>query len=316
MAMVQFKKASRKQAKAAIMVQGLSGSGKSGAALALAHTLVKKDWDSVYALDSENKSLSLYVDNTLHNGVRVQPFLIGELSNETGYKPSVYQAYRDKAIEMGGKAFIADSMTHMWQQKGGVLDMVSKAEASSKNKYTVWGLPEIAAEKNIILDLVRSQYIHTINTVRVKEKMAMSTDAVTGKTTMEKLGEMPQMLPGISYEPDLVISMVMPGAHDKAPVFTVEKSRYAIFEKGQQYLLNQGIMDQLAAYLEEGVDPDTLLNQQRLDYIDGITVLLDENTSSKAIWPVLKKNAGHEKTALKDMDLKTVRLLYAQLVAD
>ena len=312
---IQFKKASRKQAKASIAIQGLSGTGKSGTALLLGYYLAKKDWSKVAAVDSENKSLSLYVDNILHNGLRVEPFLVGELSPDTGFKPSVFQQYRNKAIEMGCLSYIEDSMSHMWQYKGGVLDMVSQAEASTKNKYTVWGLPDIVLEKNIILDLIRSQYIHTINTWRVKEKMAISTD-VQGRTTMEKLGELPQMVPGISFEPDLVIVMQSPGSSDKPPVFTIDKSRYAIFEKGQSYILNQTIIDQLVKYLDEGIDPESLLDQQRQDFINAITAVLDESPSAKAIWPVLKENAKLGKIALKDMDLKTVRLLYSQLVSD
>ena len=55
----EFQEVTREKAKAAIQIQGLSGRGKSGLALLLAYFLTG-DWKSVYAIDTENKSMSLY----------------------------------------------------------------------------------------------------------------------------------------------------------------------------------------------------------------------------------------------------------------
>lgn len=313
---VQFQKATRKQAKASILIEGLSGSGKTGLALALAQVLADNDWDSIYAVDAENKSMSLYVDNVLHTGQKVNPFNVLELSDETGYKPSIYAAARDFAIEQHGKVIINDSTTHMWQYKGGLLDMVNEAKKTNKDKYAVWGEPQIQAEKQVIMDLMRSPYIHVINTVRVKEKMLYSVDE-TGKTVLEKAGEQPIMMPDIAYEPDLVLMMVKPGTDTEAPIAKVDKSRYSILKPGETYVFTQKLMEQLRDYLNEGTDPAEIFEQQRKEYIEMITTMLDESESLKKLWKELKKRVGlDEKIKINDIPLPKLKQLYSMIATD
>ena len=311
---VQFTKATRKQAKASVLIEGLQGRGKSGLALSMAKVLADNDWDSVYAVDAENKSLSLFVDNTLHTGDKVGPFNVLELSNETGYKPSTYAAARDFAIENHGKVIINDSTTHMWQYKGGVLDMVNEAKKTNKDKYAVWGEPQIAAEKQVIMDLMRSPYIHVINTVRMKEKMLYSVDE-TGKATLEKAGDQPIMMPDIAYEPDLVLEMVKAGTDTEAPIARVDKSRYAIFKPGETYVFTEQLLQQFKSYLNEGADPEKIFEQQRQDLIKAIKEQLDANESLKKLWKPLKKKAGVEDKQLDEIPLPKLKQLYA-MVAD
>lgn len=309
---IQFTKATRKQAKASVLIEGLQGRGKSGLALSMAYVLSDNNWDDVYAVDAENKSLSLFVDNPLHLGERVGQFNVLELSNETGYKPSVYAAARDFAIENHGKAIINDSTTHMWQYKGGVLDMVNEAKKTNKDKYAVWGEPEIAAEKQVIMDLMRSQYIHVINTVRMKEKMLYSTDE-TGKTVLEKAGEQPIMMPDIAYEPDLVLIMVKAGTDTDAPIAKVDKSRYSIFKPGETYVFTDKLLHQFKDYLNEGVDPEEIFEQQRKDYVAAITQMLDADEALKKLWKPLKKKAGCENMQLEEIPLPKLKLLMAMI---
>ena len=56
-----FEEAKRVACKASILIEGLSGRGKSGLALLLAKGLTK-DWTKVFAIDTENKSLNLFTD--------------------------------------------------------------------------------------------------------------------------------------------------------------------------------------------------------------------------------------------------------------
>ena len=313
---ISFHKATRKQAKASILIEGLSGKGKSGLALKIAKGLADNAWDKIYAVDSENKSLSLYVGINLDDGEKVGEFNVVELDNSTGYKPTLYKACRDYAIKDGGSVYIADSITHMWQAKGGVLDMVNEAKKTNKDSYAVWGEPEIALEKNTIMDLIRSKDIHTINTVRVKEKMEYVTGD-DGRTKLEKLGALPIISPEIAYEPDLVLIMEEPGTSDgKAPVAYVEKSRYAILTPGERYVFNNELIAQLKTYLDEGVDPESLLEQQRLDYVKGMKEYLDTHVSAKNIWKIIKKDAGVENVKLEDLPLDILKTLYNKLVSD
>lgn len=312
-----FRKAKRLQCKASILIDGLSGLGKSGLALALGYGLVK-DWNKIAAVDSENRSLPLYVGRFLSTGVKVEEFSVGDLTADDGFKPSHYAAYRDLAIKEGFEALLCDSISHMWQYKGGILDMVTEAQrvgGSGINKYTAWGLPEIVTEKNLIMSLIRSPKLHCINTVRVKEKMEFVTGD-DGKQGLKSLGEQQIVMPDLKYEPDLVLSMLSPGDSDgTAPVVIVDKSRYAPFRVGDTYTMTANLIEQLRMFLEEGTSPEELLEMQRADYVNAITEYLDLNTSAASIWKILKENAGVKDTVLGEIPLKTLKILFGQLTA-
>ena len=66
---------------------------------------------------------------------------------------------------------IKDSISHAWQYKGGVLDLVNAAAKKLKNndKYGAWRDETVAAEKLEVLDLIRDPQVHVITTVRVIE---------------------------------------------------------------------------------------------------------------------------------------------------
>lgn len=123
-------------------------------------------------------------------------------------------------------------------------------------------------------------------------------------------------MPDLKYEPDLVLSMQEPGSmNGTPPKAKVIKTRYAIFQKGEVYEFTESLMLQLKQYLAEGADPEVLKEQQRVEYIDNITKLLDENASSRTIFPSLKEQIGKKDVALKDMELNDVRILYSMLIS-
>ena len=311
-----FRKAERLQCKASILLEGLSGRGKSGLALALAYGLVK-DWEKIAAVDTENRSLPLYVGSTLHTGTLIEPFMVGDLTAEDGYKPSHYDAYREAAITAGYQALVCDSISHMWQYKGGVLDMVTQLQASDRtlNKYNAWGHPSIVAEKNMIMSLIRHPKLHCINTVRVKEKMEFITDD-NGKTGLKSLGEQQIVMPDLKYEPDLVLTMLEPGnSKGQAPLVKVAKSRYAPFTVDETYRMTGELIEQLRMFLEEGTSPEELLRMQHEEYIHAVSQFLDEHPNARQIWPVLKENAGVKDAKLTEIPLATLKLLFGQLVA-
>lgn len=312
----KFRKAARTQCKASVVIDGLSGTGKTGLALALAYGL-SGDWESIAAVDSENKSMDLYEGQMLHTGVRVGAFNVQDLTAEDGYKPSYFSAFRDEAIRLGYKALICDSISHMWQYKGGVLDMVSEAQRKDPraNNYTVWGSAEISSEKNLIFAMIRHPKIHCINTLRVKEKMEMVTGD-TGKMIVQSLGEQQIIAPDFKYEPDLVLSMLSPGDDSgRPPRVMVDKSRYSVFKVNEEYNMTAEIIEQLRLFLEEGISPEELDEMQRVEYVNAIKERLDSNPSSKAVWEVLKEQAGVKGIQLKDIPLAKLKVLFSQLIA-
>ncbi len=316
----KFRIAQRTACKASVLLEGISGRGKTGLALAMAEILAGGEWDDIYAIDTENKSLDLYTGVTLHTGAVVGAFHVGELTHEDGYRPTHYELWREAALAAGAKVLISDSISHMWTYKGGVLDMVSELfkNNANRNKYSAWGEPEIVLEKNKIMDLIRHPKLHTISTVRSKEKQEIIPDPENpNRNIVQSLGEQQIMMPDLKFEPDLVLSLLNPGKPDGTPpVAKVLKSRYAPFAVDETYKVTGDLIRQMKQFLEEGTSPEELLEQQRQDYVQAITEYLDTHNNAKTIWPILKQDAGFKDTPLKDLPLKALKVLFSQLVAD
>ena len=310
-----FNEVTREKAKAAIQIQGLSGRGKTGLALLIAYALVG-DWAKVFAIDTENRSMNLYQGLKDPSGNTYEKFKVGFLTPDIGYKPSNYLAFRDTAIKSGAEAVIFDSVSHAWQYKGGVLDLVAQAKSKStryqKDQYAAWGDEEVVKEKNELLELIRSEKVHMITTVRVKEKMEYDKDE-SGKTVLVSLGEQQIQQADLKYEPDLVLEMVSPGSDKVYPCAKVLKTRYAFLKLGETYCFDANLLTQLKAYLDEGIDPDLLLEKQREEYINAVKSLLDTRPNLKAIWDVIKADVGYKDTKLADLPLEIVKKCYLKL---
>lgn len=311
---LNFRDATRQQAKASILIEGLSGRGKSGLALLLAHALAGNDWSKVYAVDTENRSLDLFEGINMSSGAKCEPFKKVDLLPAHGFAPSNYLLCKENAIKAGGEVMINDSITHMWQQEGGVLDIVSAIQLKDSkryNNYTAWGAPEVKAEKQAIFNVVRDARIHVISTVRVKEKFEINSDH-----TLTSLGEQEQQMPDLKYEPDLVVQMLKAGAmNGTPPTAKVIKSRYAILQEGEVYQFTDAIIDSLVDYLHKGTDPKELLEKQRMDYIKTIKEILESDVSKKTMFPILKEQQGHKDTKLVDLPLEVLQTLLGSLLA-
>ena len=311
---LNFRDATRQQAKASILIEGLSGRGKSGLALLLGHALAGNDWSKVYAIDTENRSLDLFEGINMSNGAKCEPFKKVDLLPAHGYAPSNYLLCKENAVNSGGEVIINDSITHMWQQEGGVLDLVSQVQMKDSkryNNYTAWGAPEVKAEKQAIYNVVRDARIHVISTVRVKEKFEINSDHA-----LTSLGEQEQQMPDLKYEPDLVIQMQKAGAmNGTAPIAKIIKSRYAVLQEGEIYQFTDNIIASLVDYLHKGTDPEELFEKQRQDYIQTIKDILDGDVSKKTMFATLKEQQGYKDVKLVDLPLDVLQTLLGILLA-
>lgn len=313
--LIKFEVAARVQCKASIMIQGLTGTGKTGLALLIAKALTG-DWKKVGIIDTENKSANLYTDLKTPDNDIYKGFMIGQLTPDIGFKPTNYLAFREMAKKQGITALIKDSISHAWQYKGGVLDLVATAKTKSqhyaKDKYAAWGDEEVVKEKNELLQLIRDPDMHIITTVRVKEKMEYDTD-VNGKTILKSLGEQQIQQADLKYEPDLVLETLSPGSETEYPVAKVIKTRYAFLTKDETYTFTPSLLEQLRTYLEEGTSAEELKEKQHKEYADAITELLDNKPNLRPIWKVLKKDAGYEEAKLTDLPLSVIKQLYIKI---
>lgn len=318
-----FEKATRAKSKASILIEGLSGKGKSGLALTLAYYLSDKDWTKVFDIDTENNSIQLFTDLPAAAGMKFEDFQIGNFTPDLKYKPSHYNEFKEAALENGAKVVINDSISHAWTYEGGILDIVARLKKSvdryKKDSYAAWGDDEVIMEKQKLFQLFRDSRCHIISTVRVKEKMEYDTND-QGKTILKSLGEQEIMQADIKYEPDLVLSMISPGKTSKHklkhPVAEVKKSRYAILEEGQEYEFTPSLCEQIRDYLEEGASPEELLEKQRQEYISGIKDYLDNHKNAVPIWEVAKTDAGYKDTKLTEMPLEVLKPIFIRLTID
>lgn len=311
------RKAERSKVKASIMIEGLTGNGKTGLALCLAYTLVGKDWHKVGMVDTENKSADLMVGQHLHIGVPCGDFFKVDLTVEDGYAPLNYKAAELALAEAGAECIIHDSSTHAWNREGGVLDLVNGVEASSgkSNKFTAWQAPEVVKNKDALFELLRSADHHVITTVRVKEKFAMQQDE-TGKSKVQSLGEQQIQNEGLKYEPDLVLSMVSAGESEKAPVARVVKSRYPMLKRDEEYEFTPELLEQIRVFLEEGADPLVLLQQQHEEYEKAVVEYCSVSDVRKNLWKLIKESEGFATVKIKDIPLKKLKSMYIQLTSD
>jgi hypothetical protein len=311
------KKVQRKQAKASIAIDGLPGSGKSGLALMLGKALANNDWTKVAAIDTESSSLNLFDGITANDGELFENFQIGDFTPDIGYKPSHYEAFKEAAIEGGADVVIFDSLTHAWMARGGVLDILNKVKKTTNDSYAAWGDPEVVREKTLLLELLRDSRVHTISTVRVKEKMEY-IEGESGKRKLSSLGDQQIMQADMKYEPDLVLSMISPGKNRsgliKHPVAIVDKSRYAIFDEEQEYEFTPQLCEQLREYLNEGTSPEELLAQQHKEFVENVTAYLDANQNKVNIWKLVKEQNGFEDTKLADIPLPDLKTMFTQLI--
>lgn len=310
----KFRKAARQKLKASIMIEGLQGSGKSGLALLIGKALTD-DWSKIYAIDTENRSLDLFQGIKMNTGDSFGDFNKVDLTMEDGYAPSNYLALRDAAVQEGAEVIIMDSISHMWNRKGGLLDLVAEAQASGLDNYRSWGTDRNRKEKELLSDLVRCYDAHMITTVRIKEKFGMEFDETRGKNKVVSLGEQQVQQDGLKYEPDLVLRMVSPGNMDGTnPVVEVLKSRYAILRTGEEYEITAELLGQLRAYLEEGVDPEEIFKAQREEVMQQIKDYCTTPTR-KSVWKSLKESSGYS-GKLEEMPLTLMKELYRRLTEE
>jgi hypothetical protein len=206
-----FEKATKKQVKARIAIDGPSGAGKTYTALVCA-TALAGDNGKIAVIDTERGSAKLYSDKFTFDVLELQTF-----------SPAIYVEAIEAAEKLGYSVIVIDSLTHAWEGEGGVLDMVDKAASRSRsgNSFVAW--KDVTPLQRKMVDTMLQSKCHIVATMRSKMDYVQEKDERTGKTVIRKVGMAPIQRQGMEYEFTLV------GDMDTEHRFIVSKSRCDIF---------------------------------------------------------------------------------------
>lgn len=269
--------AEREKLKFSAMFMGATGSGKTLGALITAKGLVKakyptlddtsdKFWSKVGVLDTEHNRSKVYA-NTNIGGNYVGRFLHVEF--EPPYDVDSYLSGVEYLKSLGCEVVIIDSITHAWDDSGGILDL----HANMGGQFSTWQKINPIIKK-LYHALTADQNIHIITTVRSKIKYE-AAQSETGKMKVSKIGLKPIMREDFEYE-------VLTALHfDEEHKVTVVKDNTQIFEDGVQLNSNYGTL--LHDYLDKGVDVNAERLARQTNLINSIGKVIDDNKENKKI---------------------------------
>lgn len=145
----------REAVPALIALWGFSDSGKTYSALRLARGLAGQK-GKIVLIDTENRRAKFY--SGLFGGwshIDLQP----------PFTPQRYTMALDAAIRAGADAVVMDSMSHVWEGQGGVLE---QADASTAKGLAKWKNPKMAYKR--MTNAFFRAPVHIVFCVRAKEK--------------------------------------------------------------------------------------------------------------------------------------------------
>ena len=192
--MSTFRKATKAQKRLRLCLYGVSGSGKTYSALALARGLGGK----VAVIDTESGSASAYANI----------FDFDSLDMHPPYTPGAYVSAIRAAETEGYDIVVIDSLTHAWSGQGGALEMVDNAAKRNAggNTYTAWR--DVTPEHNKLIDAIVGSRCHVIATMRSKTEYVLEVNE-RGKAVPKRRGMAPIQRDGMEYEFDVVAEMTI-----------------------------------------------------------------------------------------------------------
>lgn len=188
----ELKQAERKRSYFRGALIGISNSGKTYTALRLAFGLSPNK--RVALVDTESGRGELYAE--LNGADGIERYMSGQIVEP--FTSEKYIEALDACVKSGIEVVIFDSVSHLWEGKGGILEQKNKIEARSGNKWTSWAEPKRAYEN--FLYAMLSAPVHVIVTSRAKREFAQEYDEEKRKTVIRHVGMGAKMAPDLEYE--------------------------------------------------------------------------------------------------------------------
>lgn len=238
-----FKPAERKKMKLRMALTGVSGGGKTLGALYIAYGITH-DWSKIALIDTERERGLAYANRT------DLPTPTGEYLYTALYAPYSPERYKE-CVRQGAAAVgpdgvvIVDSLTHAWNNEGGVLELKDQIAARpGKNSYTAWN--EAGKAQNGLINYILGVNCHIIVTMRSKMEYALQVNE-RGKQEPVKLGLAPVQRDDTEYEFDIVMSI------GRDHIATTSKD--VTFLDGFDAVITPELGEQLHAWLADGREP-------------------------------------------------------------
>lgn len=258
---ITVKKAKRQKLIAAVQLAGPSGSGKTLGGLLMAYGMMKEAypnlpdadlWDKIALIDTEHERSLVYEGMEKH-GVRIGEFLF--VSLEKPYTVSRYNAAVKAVKDAGAEVVVIDSISHAWDQEGGLLDL----QQTKGGNFQAWR--EVNPVYSDFIDLITgvTHRIHTISTTRQKQEYAMQ-QSETGKLEVKKLGLKQVQRDSLEYEFQIVFNV------DMDHVARTSKDNSGIFEE-RPTVITPDHGKKLIQWLDKGLDVKGEEEKQRKEFI-------------------------------------------------
>lgn len=287
-----LKKAQRKRVKLKIGISAPSGGGKTASSLILAYGLIKGEhpdwneeqiWDKVAIVDTENGSGELYA------GATIGTTTIGSYNAISLAAPFTSDKYEEAiraCYEAGIEVCIIDSLSHVWNGQGGMLEQQSNVAKRTGNSYTAWR--EVTPKYDHLMQSILQTDMHIICTMRSKTEYVQEKDE-RGKTTVRKKGMAPQIRDNTEYEYSVYIEI------DNDHQAFVSKDRTNTLD-GQYFVITPETGRVLARWLDGAVEAPTPppvmekvpVQEQPAQHVDGDTehlsdVIINIDASAKKL---------------------------------
>ena len=287
---MEFKKAVKTKSRLRLAIDGVSGSGKTYTALAIASGM----GGTIALIDTEHGSAALYGDRFDFDTLDLTSFQIED-----------YCEALKAGAEAGYDIVIIDSTSHAWDALLERVERIANVKYGG-NTWRAWNDGTPLQRK--LIEAMLSYPGHVIVTCRSKTEYSVDKDD-KGRTTIKKVGTAAVQRAGFEYEFTMAMSM------DVNHVGSVTKDRTGKFQDKFIEKPGKEFGQQLIVWLNEGADPPPqptiTLRQQCIDSWNELkSVMLstaddgsmlftnDERIAAQEIMASIKEKSDNEKFAI------------------
>jgi len=228
-----LRKATRTKSKIRLGLSAVSGGGKTYSGITIGKGLAGGNISKVAIIDTENGSADLYSHLGEYNVFTL----------EAPYTPERYIEAIRICEESGMEVIIIDSITHEWDGKGGMLEVM---DSMTGNSYTNWA--KLTPRHRAFIDAILQSKCHIITTVRRKQDYEMVMNE-KGKLMPQKVGLKEVTREGFEYE--LTINLELDTKH----YAVASKDRTGLFMGKPEFIPSEETGKIIAEWCNSGVEP-------------------------------------------------------------